>query len=147
MTRQVPTVKTTALTPSAAASLPGSTSVYLLYRACLLRHTSVRGYMSQKKQGLTENVGSWGLTTPGPAIYIMKSEPRARGERPVSSPPTHDSPLQGETAHKAEEIVSGTYHRRSPFLLPHLSGQPLPQPSPPDVHGHSAAERTFPIHR
>lgn len=36
----------------------------------------------------------------------------------------------------------GTYHRSSPFLLLHLSGQRLPQPSSPDVHKHKAAEYT-----
>lgn len=38
--------------------------------------------------------------------------------------------------------MQGTYHRISPFLLLHLSGQRLPQPSPPDVHKHKAAEYT-----
>lgn len=36
-----------------------------------------------------------------------------------------------------------TYHRISPFLLLHLSGQRLPQPLPPDVHKHKAAEPTM----
>lgn len=38
--------------------------------------------------------------------------------------------------------MQGTYHRISPFLLLHLSGQLLPQPSPTDVHEHKAAEYT-----
>lgn len=37
--------------------------------------------------------------------------------------------------------MEGTYQRISPFLLLHLSGQLLPQPSPPDVHNHKGAER------